>query len=343
MTAPEFVNTEIPRDRYGRPMIIQPGNTKRVAYRRVTTFVDCLENQKGLQDWSMRCVAYGMSQRIDLALSCAAVDPHLALSGQHPEKKKLNDLASQAKEYALAGAAANTGTALHALTERIDRGQPLGVIPAEYENDIAAYQAATQKIEWLGIESFRVYDRWQVAGTADRIGKDQHGRLRIYDIKTGSIDYPHKMAMQLAMYARSLPYDIPTDKRGEPEPALDLNRGVIIHLPAGQGRCDLYEIDIASGWGACLIAHQVWRWRGTKDLTKLINPNDEPQPSEIELAFTELGCARRAAQAETLDELRQVWNHAKKHGALTEDFRAFCTERSRELAAAQQIKETNHT
>ena len=130
MSAPEFVNTEIPRDRYGRPMVLQPGHSKRVGYRRVTTFVDCLENQKGLQDWSMRCVAYGMSQRPDLVLGASAVDPHLALSGQHPEKKKLNELASQAKEYALAGAAANTGTALHALTERIDRGQPLGIIPA---------------------------------------------------------------------------------------------------------------------------------------------------------------------------------------------------------------------
>ena len=330
----DFVNTEIPRDRWGRPMITQPGSTKRVAYRRVTTFVDCLENQKGLQDWSMRCVAYGMSQRPDLVLGSAAVNPRLALSGQHPEKKKLNELAAQAKEYALAGAAANTGTALHALTERVDRGQPLGIIPSEYEADINAYQTATQGIEWLGIESFRVYDRWQVAGTADRIGKDSRGRLRIYDIKTGSIDYPHKMAMQLAMYARSLPYDIATDKRGELE-NLDFNRGIIIHLPAGEGRCDLYEIDIASGWGACLIAHQVWRWRGTKDLTKLINPDDEAQQqSDIERAFAELGCARRAAEAETIEELREAWNHAKKHGVLTEDLRALCTERSRELAAA---------
>ena len=656
MTAPEFVNTEIPRDRYGRPMITQPGSTKRVPYRRTTTFVGALEDTYNLQKWKMRRVAYGMGQRKDLVLAAAASDPE--------EKHKLNEIVENALEAAESSAAATTGTALHALTERIDRGQPLGVIPNEYENDIAAYQAATQKIEWLGIESFRVYDRWQVAGTADRIGKDQHGRIRIYDIKgltldtklptpsgwttmgavkvgdqvldeqgnpcnvilksdaknigtylvtfddgaqiicdsehiwwtttradrdrgegpkprqvqevlrsiksggqnqhcvpvaepltlpdialtvdpyllgawlgdghinrnvitkaddlfdiiesdgyrlgmrqvdsrsgavsrsvaglceqlktagllghkripdeylrasypqrlrllqglmdtdgtwntarkramftstdkglalgveellltlgqrphsysivrtgfgktvtaydveftprdlmpfrlprkmakvvakkvethasrrvitsivpgpdvetacigvdspnnvylcserfipthnTGSIAYPHKMAMQLAMYARSLPYDIPTDTRGEPEPALDLNRGVIIHLPAGEGRCDLYEIDIASGWGACLIAHQVWKWRATKDLTKLVDPDAAPQPSEIEQAFTELGCARRAANAQTLEELRQVWNHAKKHGALTEDFRAFCTERSRELAAA---------
>jgi hypothetical protein len=326
MTAPEFVNTEIPRDRYGRPMITQPGSTKRVPYRRTTTFVGALEDTYNLQKWKMRRVAYGMGQRKDLVLAAAASDPE--------DKHKLNEIVENALEAAESSAAATTGTALHSLTERIDRGQPLGVIPNEYENDIAAYQAATQNIEWCGIESFRVYDRWQVAGTADRIGKDQHGRIRIYDIKTGSIDYPHKMAMQLAMYARSLPYDIPTDKRGNPEDALDLNRGVIIHLPAGQGRCDLYEIDIASGWGACLIAHQVWKWRGVKDLTKLFDPDAEQKQSEIERAFAELACARRAANAETLEELREVWNYAKEYGVLTEDFRAFCTERSRELAAA---------
>jgi hypothetical protein len=276
MSAPEFVNTEIPRDRYGRPMVLQPGSTKRVAYRRVTTFVDCLENQKG---------------------------------GQHPEKKKLNELASQAKEYALAGAAANTGTALHALTERIDRGQPLGVIPAEYEADIAAYQAATQNIEWLGIESFRVYDHWQVAGTADRIGKDQHGRIRIYDIKTGSIDYPHKMAMQLAMYARGLPYDIATDKRGNPE-ALDLNRGVIIHLPAGEGRCDLYEIDITSGWGACLIAHQVWKWRATKDL---VTPIGELSEKPFRHRFPGYSLTREEAAQRAMFDRRMAQLMKDKH------------------------------
>jgi hypothetical protein len=330
MSAPEFVNTEIPRDRYGRPMIQQPGNTKRVAYRRTTTFVSCLEDTYNLQNWKMRRVAYGMGQRKDLVLAAAASDPD--------DKRKLNEIAENALEAAESSAAATTGTALHALTERIDRGQALGVIPAEYEADIAAYQAATQNIEWLGIESFRVYDRWQVAGTADRIGKDQHGRIRIYDIKTGSIDYPHKMAMQLAMYARSLPYDIATDKRGNPEDALDLNRGVIIHLPAGQGRCDLHEIDIASGWGACLIAHQVWRWRATKDLVTPIGElSEKPNPVKVGSEFMELAAMNAAQYAGTLEELRAAWDYAKKQNVLTKDFRAFCTERSRTADAAGNL------
>jgi hypothetical protein len=314
MTTVEFVNTEIPRDRYGRPMVMPPRGKKRVPYRRVTTFVGCLEDTYNLMNWKCRQVAYGMGQRKDLVLAAAAADPD--------DKRKLNEIAEKATEHAMASASATTGTALHALTERVDRGQPLGFVPAEYQADIAAYQKATASIEFDAVETFRVHDDWQVAGTADRVGRDKHGRLRIYDIKTGSVDYPHKMAMQLAMYARSLPYDIATDNRGEPEEGLDLSRGVIIHLPAGEGRCDLYEIDIARGWGACLIAKQVWAWRATKGLTELFDPDAVPElPTWESLADA----------ATTLDELRLIWQRANQSGQLTEDLRALCTERSHEL------------
>ena len=327
MTA-EFVNTEIPRDRYGRPMILQPGaKTKRVAYRRTTTFVGCLEDTYNLMAWKNRQVAIGMGQRPDLVLAAAAADKE--------DKRAFNEIADKATEHALASASATTGTALHALTERLDRGQELGHVPDPYGDDLKAYEAATAGINWLGIEAFRVHDDWKVAGTADRIGRSPNGRLRIFDIKTGSIDYPHKMAMQLAMYARSLPYDIGTDQRGNPEDGLDLNTGIIIHLPAGEGRCDLYEINIAKGWGACLIAKQVWDWRGTKDLTHLIG-DDRVSTWEKANGPTRLGNGgwlELVKIAANLDRLRELWNAARDADALTDDFRALCAERSKELGA----------
>jgi hypothetical protein len=131
------------------------------------------------------------------------------------------------------------------------------------------------------------------------------------------------MAMQLAMYARSSPYDIDTDKRGTPEDGLDLNKGVIIHLPAGEGRCDLYEIDIWKGWGACLLAHKVWEWRGTKDLTELIDPDAEkPAPPTW-------GSLIKAAA--TVDDLRLIWKRMKECGQFTPELGAACTERSAQL------------
>jgi hypothetical protein len=314
MSEPNFVNTEIPRDRYGRPMVKAPRGNKRIPYRRVTTFVGCLEDTYNLMAWKNRQVAYGMGQRKDLVLAAAAADPD--------DKRKLNEIAEKATEHALASASATTGTALHALTERIDRGQPLGVVPTEYQADIDAYRAATESIEWVDIESFRVYDDWQVAGTADRIGKDANGCTRIYDIKTGSIDYPHKMAMQLAMYARSIPYNIATDQRGTDPESVDLRYGIIIHLPAGEGRCELHQIDIVAGWGACLLAKKVWDWRATKGL---IEPLKElgPMPTWESLV----------RDARHLDDLRLIWSRSRELGQLTPELRALCTARSEELAA----------
>lgn len=314
MTTTELQNVEIPRDRWGRPMILPPKGTRRQAYRRVTTFVGCLDDMNGLIKWKARQVAYGMGQRRDLVMAAAAADPD--------DKKTLGDVAEKAAEHALSSAGATVGTAVHSLTERIDRGKPLGAVPHEAEADLKAYREATDAIEWLGIESFRVHDDWKVAGTADRIGR-LHGRLKIFDIKTGSIDFPHKMAMQLAMYARSVPYDIATDRRGEDPEQVDLNTGIIIHLPAGQGRCDLYEIDIAKGWGACLLAHKVWDWRGTKELTRLTDPHTEPLAPPT--------WASLIAAAVTVDDLRLIWKRMKECGDSTPELRALCTERSAQL------------
>ena len=315
MTTPELQNVEIPRDRWGRPMVMPPKGGRRVGYRRTTTFVGCLDDMNGLMNWKARQVAYGMGQRKDLVVAAAAANPD--------DKKKLGEIAEKATEHAMSSAGATIGTALHSLTERIDRGQPLGPVPGEFEPDLDAYRRATEGIEWVGIEAFRVHDEWKVAGTADRLARFPWSeRIRICDIKTGSIDFPHKMAMQLAMYARSVPYDIATDTRGVDPGDIDLNTGVIIHLPAGQGTCTLYEIDIAKGWGACLIAKQVWDWRSTKELTRELRPPAAPPTWESLIA-----------DARDLDDLRLIWSRAKELGELTAELKRAATARSRELAA----------
>lgn len=306
-------------------MVAPPGRgTKRVAYRRTTTFVGCLDDQTGLTKWKARQVAYGMGQRKDLVLAAAAADPS--------DKKLLGELAEKATEHAMSSAGATTGTALHTFTERLDRGQQLGHVPDPYPADLDAYKKATETIEWLGIECFRVHDDWKIAGTADRIGRNQYGRLQVYDIKTGSIDYPHKMAMQLAMYARMTPYDIGTDTRGTPE-GVDLNTGIIIHLPAGQGECHLYEIDIMKGWGACLLAKKVWDWRAVKDLTHKVGDDRKNTWERSNSGQTPPTWESLAAKATTVDELRTIWAQAKTSGQLTQELRALCTERSKQLAA----------
>jgi hypothetical protein len=301
-------NSEIPRDRYQRPLIRptgwpEDGSTQRVACRRTTTFVGVLESTWNINEWDKRKVVEGMGQRKDLVLAAAAADPD--------DKKLLNEIATKAKEHALAGAAATTGTALHSLTQRVDSGLPLGSVPDGVEDDIRAYQQATKALEHIAIEQFRVYDPWRVAGTADRVSRFQ-GSHFVTDIKTGSIDYPHKIAMQLAMYAHSVPYDTMTDERTENVPGLRLDKALIIHLPAGQAHCELVWVDIQKGWRGCGIAKQVWDWRDTKELTwEAVGDEDENRlPTLVESAMN----------ATDLDQLRELWRKAKANSALDSTF-----------------------
>lgn len=316
-SAAQWQNAEIERDRFGRPLVSPPtGKGKKVSYRRCTTFVGVLEDMHNLMQWKARQVALGMGQRSDLVLAAAAADPG--------DKRKLNEITEKALEAAKAGAAADIGTALHSLTERIDRGLELGVVPQEFKADLEAYKRATDGIEWTAIETFRVHDDYQVAGTADRIGII-HGRPMIADIKTGSIDYAvAKISMQLAMYSRSVPYDIATDKRVSDAEPVDMTRGVIIHLPAGQGRCELVEVDIARGWGGCRVAKQVLEWRATKGLASPLSLEAPPGPPTWESLIR---------SANSVDNLRLIWRRAKECGQLTAEIRELAAEKSRELGA----------
>jgi hypothetical protein len=50
-----------PRDRWGRPIIVPPGATKGVGYRRTTTFIDVIDDKTALIDWGRRVVVTGVA------------------------------------------------------------------------------------------------------------------------------------------------------------------------------------------------------------------------------------------------------------------------------------------
>ncbi len=255
------VASEISRDRFGRPLVIPPGGGKPVAYTRATTFVDALEDKYNLQKWQQRMVILGLVDRPDLLLSAAA---------HREDKTRLDKVAEDAIEAAKAHAAATVGTAIHALTQRIDAGLDIGPVPGEYQRDLDAYAAATTELKVLHSETFTVLDEFKVGGTPDRVVEYEDERY-IADIKTGSIEYGSgKIAMQLAVYAHSRFYEIPTGQR-TPLPEVSTQRGIIIHLPAGTGTCALHWVNIDAGWAAVQLASQVRTWRARKDLTTPLN------------------------------------------------------------------------
>ena len=247
--------SEIERDRYGRPLVIPPKSKKAVAYTRATTIANSLDDPSALTAWKMRMAAIGLTVRNDLLLSITAAQD---------DKMAVNKYIEEAMEVAGAKTKANIGTAIHALTERIDLGLEVGPIPEQWAADMVAYEQATAQLNNKRIEQFCVLDKFKIAGTPDRL-VEYKGELFIADIKTGRIDHPNNIAMQLAIYANGVPYDIDTATRGS-WGDVNKKKAIVIHLPAGQGLCKLHFIDIEEGWKGVQFAMRVRKWRDKKGL-----------------------------------------------------------------------------
>lgn len=246
---------EIERDRYGRPLVVPPKGGKAVAYTRATTIANSLDDPAALTAWKMRMAVIGMTIRPDLML---------AVSASQENKMEVNKLVEDAMEVAGANRAANIGTALHTFAEKVDLGQDIGPIPGEWAGDIRAYEQATKQLNKIFIEQFCVLDKFKIAGTPDRIVEFE-GERYVADIKTGRIDHPNNIAIQLAIYAHGLPYNIATATRGS-WGNVNKEKAIIIHLPAGTGQCKLVWIDIAEGWKGVQFAMKVREWRDKKGL-----------------------------------------------------------------------------
>ena len=289
---------EIPRDRWGRPLVIPPGGGKPVAYTRVTTYIDVLEDKYNLQKWMQRMVAIGLASRPDLLL---------AVQAHRDSKPELDRLCEQAREAAEASAAATTGTALHALTEQVDRGGELPVVPPGAKASLEAYREATADLRVRHIERFLVQDRLQVGGTADRI-VDYGGESYIADIKTGSIEYGAlKIAMQLALYAHSAMYDPASGARTYH--GASTTRGIIIHLPAvaepDEAACHLHWVDLEAGWAAVQVAAQV-REQRKRTFAQLTEPFGKPQRPSLARQKRAEQAAADAAEVERERLLRMI-------------------------------------
>jgi len=313
----------IGRDRWGRPMVVPPNGGKPVAYRRATTYIKVIEDTYNLGQWMQRMVALGLASRPDLLLS---------VSAHRDDKKALNKIVDDAREAAAASAAATTGTALHALTELIDRGQDLPAgLPDTAKASLEAYRVATAPLKAKHIERFTVLDTHQVGGTPDRV-VEVGGESYIADVKTGSIEYGAlTIAMQLAIYSRAWLYDIATHERSAH--GASTTRGLIIHLPADpekwadptKAECHLHWVDLEAGWDAVKVAAQIWEQRKRKfaDLTEpFTGPPGRPSLHAAKAEETrEAGAvAEQVAKLERMiracnsaDEIRALWSvHASQ-------------------------------
>lgn len=264
------------------------------SWTRVTTIANTLADRYALEQWAQRQTVIGLGAREDLYALAAAAQPE--------DRQQLNQIVKQAKEAAKSRSGANLGTALHRLTERIDSGEAVDV-PTQWASDVAAYRQTLTNSririhkEW--IERVVVIPQLRAAGTVDRlvtVGSDLV--WKVADLKTGAQapKYVRETTIQLALYAgashvwKATVDDIRRDQYGryllpdpadepdayDPTPNIDRTRGLLIHVPVGEGECSLHEVDITAGREAVDYAMWVRAWRKRDGLAWPYNGGGAP-------------------------------------------------------------------
>lgn len=257
------------RDHFGRYIIPDPITGEERTWTRATTWAQTVADTFALEKWALRQAALGLARRPDLLTGVAAVlDPETKEG-----KRKLDGFVGQAKEAAGATARATIGTALHSFVEAVDGGREVQV-PAPFDKDIAAYREGMAGIKTSRhyLEQVCTVVELGVAGTMDRVVKLAHARLpMIGDVKTGrDLTYSWtEIAIQLALYAHAdTIFDPSSGHRRMIE--VDQDKALVVHLPAGEARCQLYIVDIAAGWEMAQVCGVVRAWRKRKDIAQAL-------------------------------------------------------------------------
>ena len=250
-----------------------------------------------------------------------ALDPSIAamVAANLGRKEGRTELRERAIQRGRGDEAADIGTALHAMTHRVESPEGF-VVPELYAPDVAAYLAAKDAagLESTFIECHLCSDRWLAAGTADRIytatrrirlpggGWLEPGQSVIGDLKTGKLkEYSIPgYTIQLAIYCDSVFYDVTTNERSPLPDGLRSDWGLIVSMPAGTGTCELLWCNLETGRVGAEIVRQVRAWRKRQDfLVEFEMPPDDEvavmsrSPLEVvEAVFAEV-------EAERLQEL----------------------------------------
>lgn len=282
----------------GAPMVKRVDDpNKWDRYSRPSSWGHDLDDESNLVLW-----------RIDRAMEGVAASPALAatVAASKGRKEGRKELRDKAISLGRGEEAADLGTALHAMAERLETEENF-VAPEPYATDLAAYLSC---IDAAGLVSSHVEvkvcsDEWRAAGTADRMYVATRelvlpdgslvvpGTSFIGDLKTGKkLDYSLPgFAIQMAVYCDGCFYDIDTNERSEFPMTLHTGWGILVHLPVGQGKCELLWADLSVGREGAALVQGVRKWRKRTDyaapfmmpvsdeLAVLSQPVDEPEPA----------------------------------------------------------------
>lgn len=274
------------RDGYGRYLLPSPEGGK-AAYSRATTFVDTLKDKNGLIGWKQRMTAVGLARRpalVDVVLEIheAIEDAGKDWKRAKPVKEEMAGVVEQLMHAAGANRGSLSGTEAHTLSEWDDAGRLAEVHHLATDAQTADLMAYRHAMDAAGIERpVRFIERIVIntvvgsAGTFDRLVRLPDGRLVVADLKSQqNLDFGFlEICCQLAQYAYA-EWMVDGDQL-VPMPAdLDRSVGIVMHAPVGAATCELYEVDLETGWQAAMVARDV---RSLRKVSKTLGQRYRPQ------------------------------------------------------------------
>lgn len=263
-------DSDIPRDRWGRPLIALPGtddSVELVPFARASNLGKALSDESALADWKARTAARGIATSPALAAALATTP--------EDDRRAVDGIVEQALARAGAGDAATLGTAVHAACEAVDLGRPLSGLPVEVRDAVERYARLidAHRLEPLPAwaELFLADPHLRAAGSADRFYRLPDGRVTVGDLKTSKPGAERYAALgwsvQLAVYANATPYRH-RGRWGNPHPDLDRSVGVVVHVPSTTGAPALvHDVDLTTGYRLAELAVTVREARKARPLT----------------------------------------------------------------------------
>jgi len=258
-------------------------------FQRATSLVKKVEtDREALDKWYRRQVAIGMALRDDLVLAVKAIGRPGPGGYTREQKADLNKLSETAFEAAKTTDGGVSGTAVHTLTERVDRGEPVEQVaaglPATYSLAVRNYAKLIELNDWHVVEIERtvVNDRLNVAGTLDRIyrvdlallgpGTCQHGHAPhehdkltaatgqlgvIGDVKTEGEPWRNGLHIgpQLATYSRAERMWLP-EGRYVDMPCVRQDVAIVVHIDKETGHVKPLFVDLTAGWRLAVRARE---------------------------------------------------------------------------------------
>jgi hypothetical protein len=204
------------------------------------------------------------------------------------EKGRLREVAL---DKGKANERSDLGTGLHAMTVRAEDPGDVSFDPGVHGPDLDAYLSLLHQYGLVSemVEVPLVNDEYRAAGTADRIFRTtkvlvppdgiaiEPGELVVGDLKTGAkLDFSVPgYCVQTALYASGQLYDVIAEHR-LPTPPINDRWALLIHLPVGRHRGELFWSSVPLGLYGAWLSFEVKRWqarwkRGEHDIT-LVDP-----------------------------------------------------------------------